>query len=385
MKTNTFFTAALAATVMFAACNKDDGDTHKNTIDEPAKMSISIRSKGLSRTITDTEPTTTFDNLINNYTVFITDQNDEINTAWSAYSESSADITDHEVTTMAKHVYVVANGGDLTDDISSMANLMSYLADLNDANYPQAFVSGTSGPWATGVTNNPLSFTNSDTEWEAEAEVSLTFIAARIVLKISHSGDDMNGYSTNATDQDLNLTGVSVLNARGESKLFPAASQTSLIPDSYTTDKKWYQGLANSGYAYYPATGFSPLTTLLSDNDVSLNNSTGNFDNYYYYYVFENDADTAEEFPTIITITGTFKGEPVFFPVHLAHYEFSDLDGGIKRGNSYNITVNLTGNPKADGDGPGGTDDPTKPIKNAKVDITVTAATWNPVSLSKEF
>mgnify|MGYP001439361346 CR=1 FL=1 len=187
----------------------------------------------------------------------------------------------------------------------------------------------------------------------------------------------------------LALDDIVVLNARGESLLFPAAGGgTSLIPATYTANKKFYEGMANpvspaTPFANYPAASeFTVAASLLSDA------LTATATDKYYYYVFENDALTDVTLPTIVTLTGTDdNGDALYWPVHLAAYEqwansTAFTTTGIQRGNSYDIKITLKGDATNGGDG--GTD-PTKPLVTASVDVSVTLTPWTPVLLEKEF
>jgi hypothetical protein len=294
-----------------------------------------------------------------------------------------------DVTTQAKTVYVVANGGDLTGKITSITQLTStYLLDLDGATEDGKQANAR---WATG--SAAISFKQQpDNSFKASPKVDLVFVAARISVKILADEDMATYYNSGASDGSLVLTDVAVLNARGQSKLFG----TSLIPANYTAAKKYYEGLANNSFKYYPTAGNFTLASadLLNDGIGTYNGSEKKFVNTFYYYVFENDATKAEEFPTIVTLKGTYGGKDIYFPVHLASYEEftdgSDNVNGVIRGKSYNITITLTGDPrKAEGgDYPGdtgGTDDPTNPVVNAKVTVSVELKTWTPVGLGKRF
>ena len=364
------FLGALAATLFFS-CSKESDDV--NNPGEKALVNISVTSP-------ETKATgTVATDAVGNFTVFITNSSGEIE--WSAYSSGGTDLTGANavsVSNTAQHVYVVANAGNLTSSITTMASLNAFLADLNGTGSQSAV------RWATGSTVTALSFAqNAGGDYEASTSVTLTFIAARITLKIV---DNMSPtYNAAATDGSLVLERVAVLNARGESKLFGS----SLIPTAYTAGKKFYTGLNNpaspDNFTYFPASvDYTFAQSLLSDAIPA-----GNFTNTYYYYVFENNATTAAAFPTIITLVGEFDGEKVYFPVHLANYE--QFTGGgaapaagpfITRGYSYDITVTLTVDPSIGGGGPF-IEDPT--VTGGKVNVSIDLAPWIPVVLGKQF
>lgn len=273
---------------------------------------------------------------------------------------------------------MVANAGDLTSSITTMAQLNAYKADLNGTGSQAA----ATNRWATGVTASPLSFTQSGNNFTATTTVTLTFIAARITVTVDNQ---MANYGSAGS---LTLDDIVVLNARGESLLFPATGGTSLIPATYTANKKFYEGMANpvspaTPFANYPAASeFTLAASLLSDALTTTSTDK------YYYYVFENDALTDVTLPTIVTLTGTdANGATLYWPVHLAAYEqwansTAFTTTGIQRGHSYDIKITLTGD--ATNGGGGGTD-PTKPLVTASVDVSVTLTQWTPVLLEKEF
>jgi hypothetical protein len=383
--------ATIAYTVSLASCSKDNGGEQTA---ERAVLNIGVSAPANSRAAGSTAAPTPPEDAVGNFTVFVTDQSGAIQ--WRGH-QTGAEPLEVEVTTAAKEVYVVANAGNLSSVITTMADLNNYIADLNGAETGATLVAGkqTANRWSTGK-GTVSAFTQSGSTFRATATVPLTFIAARITLKIGAIAN----YAAGADDGSLVLNSVAVLNARGQSKLFPASSETSLIPASYSANKKFYEGLADgdahltAGFAYYPASGtftdVSATTSFLTDAiPADFSGQT------FYYYVFENDAATAEQFPTIVTIKGTYDGRPIYFPVHLAPYEQftsgSDSFGGsVTRGKSYDITVTLKGDPRfAQGRAypglTGGVDDPTEPLVDATVEVTINTPDWEPVTLGKEF
>lgn len=358
--------AVAALTMGLTSCNNDNEGVIDAANGEKAKLNIEIAEPVMSKATGAPEA-----DVIANYTVFVTNQSDEI--GWTYYNASGANLTGDnalEVSNKAKHVYIVANAGDLSGTIKTVAQLNgTYLADLNAAGAGSQLTTR----WATGSTSTALSFTESSGVYSANAAVTLKFIAARITLTIQNG---MTGYNAANTDGDLVLNSVAVLNARGQSKLFG----TSLIPSAYTDGKKYYEGFVNNNFPLYP-TNSSVASSMLSNTIAA-----GDFTTTYHYYVFENDATTAAQSPTIITLVGTFNGKTIYYPVHLASYETfktGTTTGAnfITRGHSYNITINMTVDPK----NPGGTIDPFEPITNGKVNITLDLTDWTPITLGKEF
>lgn len=357
-----FFTAL--AVLALVSCSNDNEEVTPGGKAEKATLSIGIKTGEMSRAV-GTAPSS--DATVANFKAFVIDSDNSVK---AKYSNSASDITDIEVSTLAKRVYVIANAGNL--NLTTESAIKDYLADLNGTG------AQTSTRWATGeIELSPSDFVETQGEFKAEVDVDLTFIAARITVNIKKTGLMDTYYDANAQDGSLVLQEVAILNARGQSKLFG----TSLIPDAYDDGKKWYTGIDNDSYKYFPTTAnYTYISTgLLSDNF--------DFTKSYYYYVFENDAQTAAKFPTIVVIKGTYDDKDIFFPVHLAPYEDWGLATPefLTRGNSYDITITLTGDPRKDEGGAGGTDDPTIPVVSASVDVAVTINDWKTVTLGKEF
>ena len=367
-KINLFAMLAAAVALTFGAtsCNNDDDAVTTNGAGEKASISIGITSPDMSRATANNVGSIPADNTVTDFTAFVLDGG----TLKSGYSNSGASLN-ITATTAATKIYVVANAGDLTS-ITSESDLLDYTADLNvNDGGAQSSVR-----WASGeVALASGDFTQGNDGWEATKSVELKFIAARIVLTIENGMDDK--YDATKEDGSLVLKRVAVLNACGTSKLFNGTG-TSLV----TSPKKYYEGLANNNFANYPTGSSTVLESLLSDAIPG-----GDFTTVYYYYVFENDAATAAEFPTIITIVGEFDGEPVYYPVHLAAYEqfTGDATEFIKRGTSYNINIKLSVDPTIGGGNPGGPTDPTNPVVNANVSVEIEPATWTVKTMEKEF
>ncbi|NDV84979.1 DUF4906 domain-containing protein, partial [Bacteroides sp. 51] len=365
--------ATIALTFGTSSCSNDN-DASFPVEGEKAMLSIQLDAPTLSRA-SGTVPT----DKVGDYTVFITDKSTgDINTAWTKYNSDGTALTGDKalgVTTNAQHVYIVANGGDLSS-ITTLAALKAYKADLNGTGAQ----SSATNRWATGATASALSFTNSgDGEYKANATVTLTFIAARITVTVDNA---MTKYGEPGS---LTLNSIAVLNARGESLLFPS-SGTSLIPSAYTGGKKFYTGYdkpSGETWSFWPTAGTYTVAAarFLDALNLAAPSTT------YYYYVFENDATTANASPTIVTLTGKDKdGKNLYWPVHLASYEQWKSGSGsvssITRGKSYNINIKLTGDATKGG---GGTTDPTDPVVNGTVEVSVTVPSWEPVVLNKEF
>lgn len=102
---------------------------------------------------------------------------------------------------------------------------------------------------------------------------------------------------------------------------------------------------------------------------------------FNHFYTFGNNGATQ---PTILAIqskrTINNADETIYYPI-----QFSTDDAGytIEPGKRYTVTLTLKGDVNA-GEG-GGTTDPEQPLINSPISITVTAASWTPVTVDKAF
>lgn len=358
MKIKTLCVAALAA-ITFASCSKDDGGNLAVADGQPAKLSISIKEPVLTRA-TGTPATT--DQTVTTFTVWVFDAAGKL-LAKETSAAGANTIQDIDVTTSAKEAYVIANcDNSSVTDITTKAGLLNFIGNL-DTSASQA-----AKRWATG-SDLGITFTLSGPgTYEGSSTIELNFIAARITVGIVN---DMTGYDATNANGDLVLQKVAVLNGGMGSKLFGS----SLVP----SPMQWGSGIADDNFSYWPSSNVSVWNQLT--NDIVADD----FTTKYYYYVFENAATSADEFPTIVTLVGEFDGAPVYFPVHLTPYEIfstGTVADGVKRGHSYDITIILKTDPSIGG---GGETDPTKPVEKAKYDVEISIADWIPVTLGKEF
>ena len=360
--------AVAALTLGLTSCSNDNDDVTTGSGQE-AKVNISVTSPAGSRAVA-TDPATVPTDKVNNFSVFIVD-GDKLYKGYSSDGNSLSGTNAISATTTSSGIYVIANAGDLTSEITTVAGLTGYTADLNGTKNQM----GTDGRWATGKVNlTPADFSKNGDKYEATKPVALTFIAARITVKVVNQMDHYGDPGS------LTLTDIAVINARGQSLLFPGSN--GLIPTTYATGKKFYQGVENASFAFYPTSDFTMAETLLKNPLGDLTKDT------YYYYVFENDATTAAASPTIVTLIGKDKdNKALYWPVHLAPYEQWTGSGsvnGITCGNSYELTITLKGDATGGDDGGGG-EDPTNPVVKTSVNVSVTLTPWNIITLSKEF
>ncbi len=381
-----FRIALMAATAIaltgLTACNKG-GDVPDAGEPRPATLKINLVNPTNSNSrVAGSAPGT---RPISNFTIFIIDGDD--NVGWTAYSDTGNNETYIEVTTDAKAAYAIANAGDQSANYTTRAALEAAgpLVSALEPQYTNLWASG----FADGSGWNFQTADSGDANdyMEQEVTLDLKYIAARIVVTVDNN---MTGY-TNEVGNTVHINSVAVLNARGQSRLFPTSgdSSGSLIPNQYDSTKKYVQGLSDDGFDHFPNS-----TDYLMDEENLVNTYeySGTSDKTYYFYVFENDSDeqVQGEYPTIVTLVGmdATNEHKIYFPVHFASYETwadngSGYAGGIKRGNSYNVKITLNGN-AASGNG-GGSLDPTVSVNNVDVDATISITEWNAINLEKNF
>ncbi len=382
------------AVVGFASCNKDDNMGGKNPGEgKEAVLKVTLKTPTARSTRFAGTATAADNTEIKNFSVFVIGGDGYI---WKGHFDVSTqtvtgdgtqlDVSGNDpvgtmdVTTDAQKVYVIANAGDQTGNYSTQADLESESV-TKLINLSTQYTD----PWATGIVGT-LNFRFVNGVQTANATATPTFIASRITVTVDNRMENYGNPNT------VVLNDVAVMNARGQSKLFPGAGSR-LIPTTYGANRKFYEGVPNGTspvFQYYPAVGtFTPDTDKLVEEYTHVMSPQTSA---YYFYVFENDALAENTFPTIITIVGTHSNgiDKTYFPVHLAPYEVwaSDsgaapftTDGGLLRGKSYDITITLTGNAAIDGGG--GVDDPTVNVENAVVLVTISINDWVPVLLHK--
>lgn len=381
--------AAIVASVAgFAGCAKDGDQAAKG---EERKATLSIQLSNPTTRVVGAAPAAGTDNVISNFSIFVLDADG--NATWKAFVDATTseseegtafDIDDiatvpyiMEVTTSAANVYVIANAGDQTANYSTLTELNAAQVGL-----PAQYTSR----WATGNTTSALTFADVSGVQTASANLTLKYIAARVTVKVVNQMKNYTG--TGAT---VAINNVALMNARGSSLLFGS----SLIPATYSPlTTQYVSGVANTGFTN------STLAASASVDNTNLLNAYSNAnvgpvpDQTFHFYVFEAPtAATSAAFPTIVTLIATDNtavggGDAVYFPVHLAPYETWDAGtfaagAGIVRGNSYDLTITLTGDAAISNGG--GTDDPTDNVVNAQLNITLSITDWTPLAFSKEF
>lgn len=381
MKTKHFLIATVAALAMLS-CSSEEKTPGQ---EEAGRSKLSIRILGEAeapkgRAAGTTDPTA--ESKINNFILFVFKEGGANDVVPKEYTSTPTEAVSHEITTDAKEVYVIANTSVAGETQSPMHTA---LLNVKNKTELQAVIGrgfdtavNTANPsqtatnlWMSG--KNDADFTPED-GGSVSVTVTLKYIAAKVRIK---------SVTVDESTPELYLTNVLVLNAGGATSLIPADGSVSLIPTAYVPGKpgnQFYEGAIDiSGFTHKPTiaglknaysyilTGEEPKTITESSNQ-------------HYFYVFENDGEAFEKHPTIVTLQcmdGNSKA--VYYSVFFK----ADPDGTlgydkqvIERGNSYDITMTIK---KI------GPNDPTIPALKTTVEVTITPAKWETVTIAKTY
>ena len=360
MKKINLLAVALAAFTMFSCSNEEIADLGSNAPGEKATLTIKVEGEGNNVAQSRAIGTTTTDVTINNYIVFLFREGGALDCP-PFYSSSSAAATITNGSTAAKTAYVVANVGRLASspfaNVTTEAELKAVAGDLMASNNTASQTR--TNLWMSGTSNVTFSGTS------GSVTVPLSFVAAKIELIVKDNRSNLSG-SGSITIADEKVV---LLYAGKSGKFFG------------TTAEKVAQTAFYSGDASYPGFNSNIVTTstALADNVSFSANTAGVVFNHFY--TFGNNGATQ---PTILAIQSkkTVNGvaETIYYPI-----QFSTGDAGytIEPGKHYTVTLTLRGDVNA-GEG-GGTTDPEQPLVNSSIRITVTAASWSPVTVNKTF
>lgn len=360
MKKINLLAVALAAFTMFSCSNEEIVDLGSNAPGEKATLTIKVEGEGNNVAQSRAIGTTTTDVTINNYIVFLFREGGALDCP-PFYSSSSAAATITNGSTAAKTAYVVANVGRLASspfaNVTTEAELKAVAGDLMASNNTASQTR--TNLWMSGTNNVTFSGTS------GSVTVPLSFVAAKIELIVKDNRSNLTGGSITIRDEKVVL-----LYAGKSGKFFG------------TTAEKVAQTAFYSGDASYPGFNSNIVTTstALADNVSGFSANTAGVV-FNHFYTFGNNGATQ---PTILAIQSkkTINGvaETIYYPI-----QFSTGDAGytIEPGKHYTVTLTLRGDVNA-GEG-GGTTDPEQPLVNSSIRITVTAASWSPVTVNKTF
>lgn len=362
MKKIKFLAVALAAFTMFSCTNDEVENLGNNAPGEQAVLTIKLKGDGDNQAqsratgaATDTE-----DAVINDYLVFLFRDGGALDCA--PHEGNSGAVAEIRTgTTAAKKAYVIANTGALAGGpfatVKTETDLLAVAGSLMD-NTDNASTQTKTNLWMSGVNDVAFNGTTGTTT------VTLSYVAAKIQLIVKDKRTNMSSGTIQITDDEVVL-----LFAGKSGKFF--GTQKSVQTHFYTGDDSY-----NNAFN----TNVTKSTALSDAVGAPFTDNTSNTV-FNHFYTFGNDGTTQ---PTILAIksTKTVNSTPstIYYPVH-----FTTADAGetIEPGKAYTVTVTLNGDVEA-GAG-GGTTSPEAPVISSSIEVTVTAATWSPVTVTKDF
>lgn len=364
MKKIKFLAVALAAFTMFSCTNDEVENLGNNAPGEQAVLTIKLKGDGDNQAqsraagaATDTE-----DAVINDYLVFLFRDGGALDCA-PHEGNSGATATIRTGTTAAKKAYVIANTGALAGGpfatVKTETDLLAVTGSLMD-NTDKASTQTKTNLWMSGVNDVTFNGTTGTTT------VTLSYVAAKIQLIVKDNRKNMSSGTIQIEDKEVVL-----LFAGQKGKFFGTPAEKSVQTHFYTGDDS-YNNPFNTNVT---------KSTALSDQVTTPFNANAGNTVFNHFYTFGNDGATQ---PTILAIKSTktvnSTSSTIYYPVH-----FTTADAGetIEPGKSYTVTVTLNGDVEA-GAG-GGTTDPEAPVISSSIEVTVTAATWSPVTVTKDF
>lgn len=374
MKTKAMFLFVAAAAILVSCTNEE------NPVEKAAgrsKLSISIKGEvDAPKGRAAGAPSQTEESTVNDFILFVfkADGNNDIAPKEFTALPSGGKVSDIEITTDAKEVYVVANTlstpavNDLLKTVTKKSELQAVTGRGFTAVAATSPVTQTStNLWMSG--KNDADFTPIK-DGNVSVAVTLTYVAAKLRITKVTVDPGVTG---------LTLTNVTVYNGAAATHLIPADGGTSLIPDYTPTAAApfYVGGLSMTGLANKPLiAGKNNAYTFDLTGDLSISTTS----NQHYFYVFENDGETIEKQPTILSLSG-IDGDSntvnysVFFKADPDDKLGFD-DQIIQRGRSYDVSMTIK---KL------GPEDPTIPALKATVEVTITPATWQTIDIDKVY
>lgn len=383
MKTNQFLLLATAVFTLLS-CSTEEKPSGG---EEVANSRLSIRILGETSAPKGRaagEPTQAEESKVNDFIVFVFKQdgsNDVLPKEFATWPETGK--TDVMITEAAKEVYVIANT--LDDDavntalkaVTRKSELQAVLGRGFTSTDPDAAVTQSSTDlWMSG--KNDAAFIPVKGE-SVPISVTLKYIAAKVRI----TSVTVEGGLT------LTQSEVTVLNGGAATKLIPADEPaTSLIPTFTPSDSDpfYVSGADMKDFQFKPDI-YKPnlnykytLTGSGSDKVIAAGK------NQHYFYVFENDGEAFKNTtdpkngqPTIVSLKCLHSLDAVYYSIFFK----ADPDGilgydnmVIERGKSYDIamTIKKLGNA-----------DPTIPLLKTTIEVTITPAKWETVTIDKVY
>lgn len=381
MRTTQLLLTALTALALLS-CSKE---AEAPSQDVPSsKLSIRILGEtSVPKGRATGEPTPAEESTVNDFIVFVfkADGTNDITpkefTTWPVTGKA-----DVAISVAAKEVYVIANtNNDATVNaalkaVTTKAQLQAvtgrgFASTDIDAAPTQTF----KDLWMSGKNDAPF------TPLEGESvpiSVTLKYIAAKVRIT---SVTVENGLT-------LTQSEVTVLNGGAATKLIPLDGATSLIPTfTPSVPEPFYVSGADMTVFQFKPDIYKPnvnykyaLTGSGADKVIAAGK------NQQYFYVFENDGETFKDaaapmngHPTIVSLKCFNMLDAVYYSIFFK----ADADGSlgyddmvIERGKSYDIAMTIK---KL------GSADPTIPQLKTTVEVTITPATWQTVTINKVY
>lgn len=330
------------------------------------KANVTLNLKGEESAGTRATGATADDNEIKNYIAFFFNGQGELVSKHEVSNPTSGGANQLTTTTAATEVYIVANVGGLDksgfESVVNKKQIAQVVKSLSKEGTPLPHSESTQtsdNVWMEGT--GDVTFTENTGTVTGKADVKLSFLAAKVtVTVVDQRTENVSGGAIHIENDSIVL-----LNAGGDAKFFAADK---------TTQTNFFNGVT-SYLDPSNKVGASFLREPYAENGV-------------HFYAFGNASSTQ---PTILAIKATRTEKnggvsTVYYPI-----AFSTLDAGANNldastfapGNSYEITLTLTGNVAAGGGN--GTVDPEQPLVSGDVTVTIQKAKWNPVTIGKEF
>lgn len=321
---------------------------------------------------------------VNDFILFVFKANGDNDIAPKEYTKMPDDskVAELEITTDAKEIYIIAN----TKATATTNEVL--LAVANKSDLQAAIGRDFDSPSATGIpsqtsTNlwmagqNDAPFTPVE-GGNVSVSVTLKYLAAKLrITSVTVSDEVVADLSSKLT-----FSNVVVFNGAAATRFIPADGKRSLIPTHtpVTATRFYVSGMLvnfankptivgrNNEYSY----------TLTGDMQIA---TTPTAKNQHYFYVFENDGLAFESQPTMVTLKAVDdNSDDVFYSVF---FKMDDADAPegydnkvIEPGKSYDISMTIKKM---------GSKDPTIPALKTTVDVTITPASWQTVTIEKTF
>lgn len=354
MKKINFCAMALAALTMFS-CTQEES---MNLPVAGEKANVTLNLKGEESAGTRATGATGDDTQINNYIAFFFNEQGQLVTKHEVSNPASGGANQLTTTTAATEVYIVANVGGLDKsgfgDVVNKDQIAKIVKSLSAGGSHDTSTQTNTNVWMEGT--GDVAFTKNT----GAATVTLKFLAAKVTVIV----DDQRTGNTETGAIYIKNDKIVLLNAGGDAKFFAADK---------TTQTNFFSGAIN--YPGSAAVEASFLSKTYAASGVQ-------------FYAFGNASSTQ---PTILAIQATRTEKnvgtsTVYYPI-----AFSTLDAGAIKpeastfapGYSYEITLTLKGNVAAGGGN--GTVNPEQPLVSGDVEVTISKAEWNPVTVNKEF